>query len=105
MTIWRNGSFQFNFGAEKFACHDHRIKHALTSLTEQDVLIEYFRQHPDSFHSLDRCYNYRGTLQSIEQCGKCEGGICDHRVKVLHIAKLLKWIDMSAWQIHSWRGM
>jgi hypothetical protein len=107
MTIWRNGSFQFNFGEKRHGCHEggFRMKHAQASVTEQDVLIEYFRQHRDSFHSLDKCYNYRGTLLARERCGECQDGKCDNRVKVLHIAKLLKWMDMSAWQIHSWRGM
>jgi hypothetical protein len=97
MTIWRNGTFQFNFGAKHADClnGDVRKEKSRTSLTEQDVLIEYFRHHPDSFYNLDKCYNYRGTLLATKKCGECQNGICDERIKVLHIAKLLKVRELS----------
>jgi hypothetical protein len=102
LTIWRTGDFIFNFGAG--ADCDKRAEHAKKSLGEQDLLIEYFRRHRDRYHELDRCYNYRGSDEARAFCGECANGKCDARIKILHIAKLIKWVDMSAWQVHSWRG-
>lgn len=58
---------------------------------------------PSRYHELDWCYNARNYPMDVERCGRCVGDDCPG-VKVHHIAKLLKWLDMSAWQIHSWRG-
>jgi hypothetical protein len=102
LTIWRTGDFIFNFGQN--ADCDKRAEHAKKSLTEQDLLIEYFRRHRDRHHELDRCYNYRGSGEARALCGECGNGKCDARIKILHVAKLIKWVDMSAWQVHSWRG-
>jgi hypothetical protein len=101
IAIWRDGDFRFNFGGAG-DCEPDLHKH---SLSEQDVLVEYFRRHRDRYHTLDKCYNYRGSSALRAFCGECHEGTCDARIKVLHIGKLLKWVDMSAWQVHSWRGV
>lgn len=97
LEIWRSGRFSFNFGA---ASHDCDVSTRQDSLSEQDLLIEYFAREKGraSYHELSTCYNYRGSLSQQQTCGP------RGTEKVLHIAKLLKWADMSAWQIHSWRG-
>jgi hypothetical protein len=58
---------------------------------------------PSRHHELDWCYNSRNYPMDVAKCGRCDGDNCPG-VKVHHIAKLLKWVDMSGWQIHSWRG-
>eukprot|EP00976_Prorocentrum_cordatum_P049745 1004109-Prorocentrum_minimum.AAC.1 len=84
MEIWRTGDFTFHFAADSAGCEfDKQEK----SLSEQDVLIEYFVvRHPDSYHELNRCYNYRGSLLDVELCGR--SGRFDPGVKVVHIANL-----------------
>ena len=108
MSIWRAGSFRHNLQLaedDDEGCETQRASaEAKHYPGEQNVLIEYFTGGADRYHVLDPCYNYRGRVSEQESCGQCAGQECDDRVKVLHIAKLLKWMDMSTWQVHSWRG-
>lgn len=97
MDIWREGDFINNIASSKGSPSNVQI-------TEQDLLIEYFlrRHYPYSFHEFGLCSNYRGYLRQYQGCGVSGDEARDS--EVLHIAKLVKWVDVSGWIITAWKG-
>jgi len=97
LSIWRAGSFRHNFAEDDDeGCEAQRAAtEARHYPGDQNVHIEYFSGGPDRYHVLDPCYNYRGRISEQESCGQCADQVCDHRIKVLHIAKLLKVSELS----------
>eukprot|EP00241_Pyramimonas_parkeae_P005669 CAMPEP_0114225250 /NCGR_PEP_ID=MMETSP0058-20121206/558_1 /TAXON_ID=36894 /ORGANISM="Pyramimonas parkeae, CCMP726" /LENGTH=407 /DNA_ID=CAMNT_0001335815 /DNA_START=131 /DNA_END=1351 /DNA_ORIENTATION=+ len=93
LEIWDTGDFQLNVASDRPG--------KLTDITEQDVLIQYFlrRHYPSSFARFDTCSNFRGYLHQMN-CGPkgSEGA----NSEVLHLGRLVKWVDVTGWIITAW---
>ena len=95
LSIWKEGNFVNNVATGQ---------PSNSQITEQDLLIEYFlgRHYPHSFYGFGLCTNYRGYLKQHNECGV--KGDESKFSEVIHIAKLVKWVDVTGWIINAWKG-